>query len=231
MDYTVMMPAAGSGTRMGAGHNKLFLEIEGKTILAHTLSVFQQDPWCNGIILAVKESERSLIEQIISVGQITKVKRLPEGGTERQHSVAACLTSHTSGGIVLVHDAARPFIAQRVIHELVETAFESGAAVAGVKAKDTMKYVEDGVIVETADRERLWVIQTPQAFQYEVLEKVSRLAKEQSFLGTDEAMLAERAGQNVRIVESTYDNIKMTTPEDLAYGEFLLKKRNEETIE
>ena len=231
MDYTVMMPAAGSGTRMGAGHNKLFLELEGKSILGHTLSVFERDPWCKGIILAVKESERAVIEQIIDAAQITKVNGLPEGGDERQHSVAACLATHTDGGIVLVHDAARPFIAQHVIHELAETAFNTGAAVAGVKAKDTMKYVEDGIIVETADRDRLWVIQTPQAFRYEVIEQVSRRAIEESFLGTDEAMLAERAGYEVRIVESTYDNIKMTTPEDLAYGGYLLKKRHEETIE
>lgn len=230
MDYTVMMPAAGSGARMGAGHNKLFLELERETILAHTLSVFEKDPWCIGIILAVKESERKEIERIIDTAHITKVKGLPEGGTERQHSVAACMATHADEGIVLVHDAARPFIAQRVIHELVEIASESGAAVAGVKAKDTMKYVEDGIIVETADRDRLWVIQTPQAFRYEVLEHVSRLATEDSFLGTDESMLAERAGYEVRVVESTYDNIKMTTPEDLAYGGYLLKKR-EETIE
>ncbi|MGG0643981.1 2-C-methyl-D-erythritol 4-phosphate cytidylyltransferase [Sporosarcina gallistercoris] len=230
MDYTVMMPAAGSGTRMGAGHNKLFLELEGKSILAHTLAVFQQDPWCTGIILAVKETERPTIETIIQQGQITKISALPEGGTERQHSVRACLASHKTGGIVLVHDAARPFIQQDVIHDLVMSASQHGAAVAGVKVKDTMKYVKDGIIEETADRERLWVIQTPQAFRYEVLEESSRKAENDNFLGTDEAMLAEHAGYEVRIVESTYDNIKMTTPEDLAYGGYLLKKRLEETI-
>lgn len=230
MDYTVMMPAAGSGTRMGAGHNKLFLELEGKSILAHTLAVFQQDPWCTGIILAVKESERPTIETIIQQGQITKICALPEGGNERQHSVKACLTAHKTGGIVLVHDAARPFIQQDVIHELVMSASRHGSAVAGVKVKDTMKYVKDGIIEETADRERLWVIQTPQAFRCEVLEESSRKAEKENFLGTDEAMLAEHAGYEVRIVESTYDNIKMTTPEDLAYGGYLLKKRLEETI-
>ncbi|WOV85951.1 2-C-methyl-D-erythritol 4-phosphate cytidylyltransferase [Sporosarcina jeotgali] len=230
MDYTVMMPAAGSGTRMGAGHNKLFLELEGKSILAHTLAVFQQDPWCTGIILAVKDSERTKIKTIIQQEQLTKVCALPEGGTERQHSVKACLQASEAGGIVLVHDAARPFIKQNVIHELVINASRHGGAVAGVKAKDTMKYVTDGVIEETADRERLWVIQTPQAFRYEVLKEASQLAEQENFLGTDEAMLAEHAGFEVRIVESTYDNIKMTTPEDLAYGEYLLKKRLEETV-
>lgn len=230
MDYTVMMPAAGSGTRMGAGQNKLFLELEGKSILAHTLAVFQQDPWCTGIVLAVKETERIAIETIIQREQITKIKALPEGGTERQHSVRACLGTHQTGGIVLVHDAARPFIKQEVIHELVISASQHGGAVAGVKAKDTMKYVKDGIVEETADRERLWIIQTPQAFRYEILEESSTKAENEHFFGTDEAMLAEHAGFEVRIVESTYDNIKMTTPEDLAYGEYLLKKRLEETV-
>ena len=230
MDYTVMMPAAGSGTRMGAGQNKLFLELAGKSILAHTLSVFEKDPSCVGIILAVKEAEREDIESIVIGANITKVKALPEGGNERQHSVAACLAAHEGDGIVLVHDAARPFIAPRVIAELAESAAAHGAAVAGVKAKDTMKYVTDGVIEETADRDRLWVIQTPQAFRFDLLNDASAQAAREGFLGTDEAMLVEHAGHAVRIVESTYDNIKMTTPEDLAYGEYLLKKRLEETV-
>ncbi|GKV68464.1 2-C-methyl-D-erythritol 4-phosphate cytidylyltransferase [Sporosarcina sp. NCCP-2716] len=231
MDYTVMMPAAGSGTRMGAGQNKLFLKLAGKTILGHTLTVFEEDPWCAGIILAVKDSERPVIEAIIRDSAITKVKALPAGGAERQDSVAACLEAHQEGGIVLVHDAARPFIARPVIHKLAESAAEHGAAVAGVKAKDTMKYVTDGQVEETADRERLWIIQTPQAFRYELLLDASRKARQEQFLGTDEATLAERAGLPVHVVGSTYDNIKMTTPEDLAYGGYLLKKRLEETME
>lgn len=226
-----MMPAAGSGTRMGAGQNKLFLELAGKTILGHTLTVFEEDPWCTGIILAVKDSERPGIEAILRDSAITKVKALPAGGAERQDSVAACLEAHREGGIVLVHDAARPFIARSVIHELAECAAEHGAAVAGVKAKDTMKYVTNGQVEETADRERLWIIQTPQAFRYELLLDASRKARNDQFLGTDEATLAERAGLPVHVVESTYDNIKMTTPEDLAYGGYLLKKRLEETME
>ncbi|WP_040285460.1 2-C-methyl-D-erythritol 4-phosphate cytidylyltransferase [Sporosarcina koreensis] len=231
MEYTVMMPAAGSGTRMGAGQNKLFLGLAGKTILGRTLEVFQADPWCKGIILAVKESERPQIDAILAESGITKVKAMPAGGAERQNSVAACLEAHSGGGIVLVHDAARPFIRQNVIHELAERAAAGGAAVAGVRAKDTMKYVTDGQVEETADRERLWAIQTPQAFRYDLLLEASRKAAGEGFLGTDESMLAEYAGYPVYVVESTYDNIKMTTPEDLEYGGYLLKKRHGETME
>ena len=127
--------------------------------------------------------------------------------------------------MLLVHDAARPFIQIDVIHQLVQSAEEFGAAVAAVRAKDTMKKVYNGIIQETVDRESLWIIQTPQAFQYDVLEKAERLAEQESFLGTDEAMLVERLGGNVHIVESTYDNVKVTTQEDLLLGEVILNKR------
>ncbi|MEG0381381.1 MAG: 2-C-methyl-D-erythritol 4-phosphate cytidylyltransferase, partial [Kurthia sp.] len=109
-----------------------------------------------------------------------------------------------------------------------DVAMKSGAAVAAVRAKDTMKKVANGIIQETVDRESLWIIQTPQAFQYALLEKAERLADEASFLGTDEAMLVERLGEQVHIVESTYDNVKMTTQEDLLFGEIILKNREQE---
>lgn len=227
MNYTVVLPAAGSGKRMGAEGNKLFLALRGKAILAHTLEVFQQDPWCTNIILAIKESERTLIESCIQNFHLSKVSTLVEGGAERQHSVYAALQAATDAEIVLVHDAARPFIQQSVIHQLVEAAHERGGAVAAVKAKDTMKRVVEGKVVETIDRETLWSIQTPQAFRYTELLKAAKQADEDGFLGTDEAMLAERAGIPVYVVESSYDNQKMTTPEDILLGEMILAKREE----
>lgn len=228
MMYTVLLPAAGSGKRMGAGQNKLFLELRDAPILIHTLRVFEKDPHCKYIVLAVKVEEQAFIEQLLQKYQITKVAAITEGGAERQHSVYACLKASPEQGIVLVHDAARPFIKQQVIHQLVDVAMKSGAAVAAVRAKDTMKKVANGIIQETVDRESLWIIQTPQAFQYALLEKAERLADEASFLGTDEAMLVERLGEQVHIVESTYDNVKMTTQEDLLFGEIILKNREQE---
>ncbi|WP_313892863.1 2-C-methyl-D-erythritol 4-phosphate cytidylyltransferase [Psychrobacillus sp.] len=228
MMYTVLLPAAGSGKRMGAGQNKLFLELRDAPILIHTLRVFEKDPHCKHIVLAIKVEEQAFIEQLLQKYQITKVAAITEGGAERQHSVYACLKASPEQGIVLVHDAARPFIKQQVIHQLVEVAMKSGAAVAAVRAKDTMKKVANGIIQETVDRESLWIIQTPQAFQYALLEKAERLADEASFLGTDEAMLVERLGEQVHIVESTYDNVKMTTQEDLLFGEIILKNKEQE---
>lgn len=226
--YTVMIPAAGSGQRMGAGHNKLFLPLGEKPIFIHTLDVFEWDQTCAGIILAVKPDEQQAVTEMLERYGITKVKKMVDGGSERQHSVAACLAAHDGQGIVLVHDAARPFIRQSVITELVETATRSGAAIAAVPAKDTMKLASSGIVEKTVERDSLWIVQTPQAFRFEVLEEASRQAEADNFLGTDEAMLVERSGQPVHIVESTYDNVKMTTPEDLAFGEFLLGKRQQE---
>ena len=230
MGYTVLLPAAGSGKRMGADRNKLFLEFNNVPILIHTLRVFEYDQMCKHIVLAVKKEEQEFIEQLIFEYGITKVVAITEGGTERQHSVYACLKVSPSKGIVLVHDAARPFIKQSVIHQLVEKAQQSGAAIAAVRAKDTMKKVDNGIIQETVDRESLWIIQTPQAFQYDVLEEAERLADEESFVGTDESMLVERLGKCVHIVESTYDNVKMTTQEDLLFGEVILKNREREEL-
>lgn len=225
VNYTVFIPAAGSGQRMGAGQNKLFLELAGKPILIHTLEVFQQDPACETIILAVKPTEQNAIERLLETYEITKVACLVPGGAERQHSVAACINAHHREGIVLVHDAARPFIRQNVIHELVRVASVKGAAVAGVRAKDTMKIASQGIVEGTINRDQLWIIQTPQAFQWTLLRKACDQAIEDGFLGTDESMLVERLGHPVHIVESTYDNVKMTTKDDLVFGEILLKRR------
>lgn len=228
MIYTVLLPAAGSGKRMGASQNKLFLELRNTPILIHTLRVFEKDSNCEQIVLAVKREEKEYIGQLLNEYCITKVGAIVEGGDERQQSVYAALKAVTSKGMILVHDAARPFIHQEVIQHLVETANSTGAAVAAVRAKDTMKKAENGIIQETVNRESLWIIQTPQAFRYDLLEKAERLAEAENFLGTDEAMLVERLGEPVHIVESTYDNVKMTTKEDLLYGEAIVNKREQE---
>lgn len=226
MHYEVVLPAAGSGKRMGAGQNKLFLQLANKPILMHTLEVFQDDENCTGIWLAVKPEEREYIQQLLQTYHITKVKGLPSGGEERQHSVHSCIKEMQHVDIVLVHDAARPFITTPIIANLVVTANEKGAAIAGVRAKDTMKKVKDNIIVETVDRESLWMIQTPQAFRFDLLQEAEDIAEKVGFLGTDEAMLVERLGHQVYIVESTYENVKITTKEDLVFGEAILQHRN-----
>ena len=225
MQYEVVLPAAGSGKRMGAGQNKLFLQLAGKPILLHTLLVFEQDSNCTGIWLAVKDGEREMIQALLDEHRITKVKGLPTGGQERQHSVHSCIKEMKNVGIVLVHDAARPFITEPIIKQLAETAYFHGAAIAGVRVKDTMKVVRDGIIEETIDRELLWSIQTPQAFRFDLLAEAEDVAEKVGFLGTDEAMLVERLGHKIHVVESSYENVKMTTKEDLLFGEAILTNR------
>ncbi len=226
MRYEVVLPAAGSGKRMGAGQNKLFLQLAEKPILMHTLAVFEEDVNCTGIWLAVKPEERSTIEEMIERYGITKVKGLPAGGEERQHSVHSCIKEMEQVEIVLVHDAARPFITHDIISQLAQMAKEKGAAIAGVRAKDTMKKVRGTLITETIDRDSLWMIQTPQAFRFDLLAEAEDVAEKVGFLGTDEAMLVERLGHEVHIVESSYENVKMTTKEDLLFGEAILLHRS-----
>lgn len=228
--YEVVLPAAGSGKRMGAGQNKLFLKLLEKPILIHTLEVFEQDEQCTGIWLAVKPEERAIIQEMLVTFGISKVKGLPDGGAERQHSVHSCMKEMEQVDIVLVHDAARPFIRPDIIANLVQSAYDFGAAIAGVRAKDTMKKVRNGVIEETVDRESLWMIQTPQAFQFDLIVEAEDVAEKIGFLGTDEAMLVERLGHAVHIVESSYENVKMTTKEDLVFGEAILRKRALEAL-
>ncbi|MCM3612622.1 2-C-methyl-D-erythritol 4-phosphate cytidylyltransferase [Planococcus sp. MERTA32b] len=228
MRYTVVLPAAGSGKRMKADKNKLLLELFDKPIFIYTLEVFQRDPNCEAIWLAVKEEERPLMEDFVKEYGITKVSGFAVGGAERQDSVRACLEMIPDCDVVLVHDAARPFIDAEVISRLAEEAADSGAAIAGVRVKDTIKKAESGFITETVERERLWIIQTPQAFQYALIKEAAAAAFEAGFLGTDEAMLVERLGHPVKIVESNYENVKMTTPDDLIYGKAILESRRQE---
>ncbi|AQQ51742.1 2-C-methyl-D-erythritol 4-phosphate cytidylyltransferase [Planococcus lenghuensis] len=228
MMYTAILPAAGSGTRMKANKNKLLLELGGKPVFIHTLEVFEADPACRSIWLAVKPEEQRIMEEEIKRFGLKKVYGLTGGGKERQDSVRACLEAIPACEVVLVHDAARPFIRQGTIRRLAETAAQEGAAIAAVKVKDTIKKAENGLVSETVDRDSLWMIQTPQAFRYSLLLEATRSANEDGFLGTDESMLTERLGYPVRIVESSYENIKITTPDDLIYGKAILEQRRQE---
>lgn len=226
MTYEVIIPAAGQGKRMGAGKNKLLLELNEIPVLIHTLMKFEQDEKCEGIILAISPQDEGQFRELLSEHAIQKVTAIVYGGRERQHSVFSGLKAIRTDGIVLVHDGARPFIDVRHIHELVHVANENGAAVVAVPVKDTIKKVHQNEVVETVDRASLWAIQTPQAFRISVLREAHEHAIETNFLGTDEASLVERINYPVKIVEGSYDNIKLTTKEDLYFAEAILRKHS-----
>ncbi|HBZ11265.1 MAG TPA: 2-C-methyl-D-erythritol 4-phosphate cytidylyltransferase [Bacillus bacterium] len=224
MDYQVIIPAAGSGKRMGAGRNKLFIEVTGKPVILHTLDVFASDLYCKKIILAVQPNDENHFKDILAGHPGNGKIDFVYGGHERQHSVYNGLKA-ASGEIILVHDGARPFIRQHTISRLVQSAHDNGAAIAAVPVKDTIKRADQNQVVETVDRLGLWQIQTPQAFRLPILIRAHEQAIEQDYLGTDEASLVEKIGLPVMIIESDYDNIKLTTPEDLYFAEAILAKR------
>ncbi len=144
MEYSVIIPAAGQGKRMGARKNKLLLELQKEPIIVHTLRAFDRDPWCRSITLVVNKDELVDLEELVKRKQLSKVKNMVSGGKERQDSVKKGLDALEDGGIVLIHDGARPFIQVEALHELVLTAAENGAAIVAVPVKDTIKRVIKG---------------------------------------------------------------------------------------
>jgi 2-C-methyl-D-erythritol 4-phosphate cytidylyltransferase len=226
MEYKVIIPAAGQGKRMNVGKNKQFITIGTKPVIIHTLSVFEKDQYCTGIILVINEKEKEEFSSLIRTYEIKKVGHLVIGGAERQHSVYnGLIAMQNSDGLVLVHDGARPFITIQKIHELVEAASNTGASILAVPVKDTIKKVTNGFVNETIERSSLWAVQTPQAFQVQLLLEAYEQARQSGFMGTDEASLVERLDKPISVVTGDYENIKLTTQEDLIYGESILRKR------
>lgn len=221
MVYQVVIPAAGQGKRMKAGINKQLLELCGQPVIIHTLKVFEQDDWCQGIIVVINEAERERFYELLEKFQIKKVVSVVSGGAERQYSVYNGLKA-VSSELVLIHDGARPFITIEKVHELVKEANEHGAAVPAVPMKDTVKRVRQGFVEETVDRSSLWAVQTPQAFRVSLILKAHEQAKQEGYVGTDDASLVERMGKKVKIIEGDYRNIKLTTPDDLLFAVAIL---------
>jgi 2-C-methyl-D-erythritol 4-phosphate cytidylyltransferase len=226
MDYIVILPAAGQGKRMGAGKNKLFIELKGIPVFIHTLKVFDQDHHCKEIIVSVHPDDKEEFIYFINKYQLQKPITFVSGGAERQHSVNNGLIGLSGEGIVLIHDAARPFIKANHVSKLIESAMRTGASVLAVPVKDTIKKVSNGMVVETVERSSLWAIQTPQAFRISLLQEAHQMALSKGYLGTDDASLVEYMGGKVAIVEGDYHNIKLTTPEDIQFANAILSESN-----
>ena len=222
-----LIPAAGMGKRMAAGSNKQYLLLDGVPILAHTLRVFQQAPFIDGIFVVSPEQEIPFCrEEVVERYGFSKVRAIVAGGAERQHSVLNGLNAMEGAGpddLVLIHDGVRPFVPVDVVRRAADAAREFGGAVVAVPVKDTVKVARDGIITETPPRDRLWLAQTPQAFRFGLIRAAHALAASEGFLGTDDASLMERQGWQLRIVMGDYRNIKITTPEDMALAEAFLK--------
>lgn len=215
---TAIVLSAGQGKRMGTKVQKQYLEIEGKPVLYYSLHAFEQSPLIDEIILVVGDNQKEYCEeQIVSKYHISKVNQIVQGGAERYHSVWNGLQEVTEG-YVFIHDGARPFINEEIISRAYEEVLQSNACVVGMPVKDTIKIADmEGYAESTPDRNRLWMIQTPQVFDVALIKNAyGRLMQQDEIRVTDDAMVVEQMlGSKVKLVKGSYENIKITTPEDL----------------
>ncbi|WP_274421374.1 2-C-methyl-D-erythritol 4-phosphate cytidylyltransferase [Blautia sp. XA-2221] len=224
---TAIVLAAGRGKRMNSKVQKQFLELGGKPVLYYSLNCFQQSPLVTDIILVTgAESVAFCKEEIVEKYGFTKVKKVIPGGKERYDSVYEGLLSCENSDFVLIHDGARPFITQEILERGMTGVRETGACVIGMPSKDTVKVSdENGFVQETPERNLVWSVQTPQIFEYSLIRNAHEKIRCENMTGiTDDAMVVERAsGTKIRLVEGSYKNLKITTPEDLDIAEIFLK--------
>ncbi|WJQ81840.1 2-C-methyl-D-erythritol 4-phosphate cytidylyltransferase [Brevibacillus brevis] len=228
MSTGVVIVAAGSGKRMGGQRNKLWLPLAGEPILAHTVRLFATHPDIDEVVLVVSEADHAEVMTLIFAEKLMVVVTM--GGAERQDSVRNGLASLSANcDYVLVHDAARPFVTRKQISDMIKQVQQDQATIMAVPVKDTIKVVgANGLVESTPARESLWAVQTPQAFRMSLLREAHQAAGEAGKQGTDDAMLVEWLGHPVSIMQGSYENIKITTPDDLWFGEEILRKRKGE---
>jgi len=223
----VIIPAAGTGSRMGGRLPKQFLPLARRPILARTLDAFDRHPLVSEIVVASAPEHMRRVTLLMMRLRLRTPWSVVAGGANRQESVWCGLHAFDlPPDLVLVHDAVRPLVGEQVITNAIAACRRTGAAVVCVRVKDTVKLERPrGYAAKTLDRSALWAAQTPQAFAYPLLLQAHRRARKRGFLGTDEASLVERCGIPVRIVEGDYANVKITTPADLAMARALLGRR------
>lgn len=219
--------AAGSGTRFGSPVPKQFLLLRDRPVVAHTLGRFEDAPEVDEVVLVVPESSLADAEALVRRSGLQKVGAVVAGGRRRQDSVANGLRklSLKASDIVLVHDGVRPFVDRRQIAQVTAECRKHKAAVLAVQPKDTVRRSSGGIFFDrTLDRTALWLIQTPQAFTAGLLKRAMAMAVSKGISASDEAALVERLGVKAKIVHGSYDNIKITTLEDLELGKLIDKR-------
>ena len=231
MNVSVILPAAGLGTRMGravpekAGTSrKQFMLLEGSPILLHTIRKFVSTPAVGEIVVALRAEDLEWVRELLERESFAKPVRLVEGGDSRQESVENALATLSPGTeLVAVHDAVRPFIEHDVLEKVFAEAQETGAAIVGIVPVDTVKQVHRNKIRQTIPRERLILAQTPQVFRFDLLKQAFAKAREDGFAGTDESSLVERLEQvEVSVVPGSDRNIKITKPSDMDLARLFL---------
>jgi len=212
---------------MGGDVLKQYMCIGEIPILARTLMGFQNSRHIDSIIIVTGKNDITFCKkEIVEKFDIKKVSHIIEGGKERQESVFKGLKIlNNDTDIVLIHDGVRPFIKENYIEKIIKDTLKFGSCILGVKVKDTIKICDEKDIIQsTPERKYLWIAQTPQAFKYNIIMSAHKKAFEDGFIGTDDSMLVERIGHKVKITEGDYDNIKITTSEDLFFGKAIIEK-------
>lgn len=222
---SAVIASAGNSSRMG-GINKQFLEFGNMSVIARSIKAFQDCSFINEIVVVTRATDINTIEEIVKKYDFSKVSAVVEGGETRQLSVynGVCACSQKSD-FVAIHDGARPLVTEKVIKDTLSAAIDYGAATTGVKVKDTLKVVNDlNDIISTPDRSVMRAVQTPQIFSRQMyLKAVNNVPYSKDF--TDDCMLIEADGGIVKFVDGDYENIKITTPEDIALAECYLARR------
>lgn len=225
--YSAIVLSGGSGKRMGLSVKKQYLEISGKPLIYYSLEAFEKSR-VDEIVLVVSPGDEEFVKgEIVEKYGLSKVKKIVPGGAERYNSVYEGLKA-CSGDYVLIHDGARAFLTNDVIQRAMDGARQYKACVVGMPVKDTIKISDaGGFVAETPNRNRLWMIQTPQAFETALVKKAYEdIFKEDTSGVTDDAMVVEKMTDvKVKLIEGSYDNIKVTTIEDLDVAENILKKQ------
>jgi 2-C-methyl-D-erythritol 4-phosphate cytidylyltransferase len=222
-----IIAAAGQGRRLATTVAKQYLSVGGMPILARTLRVFDENPLVEGVVLAVGADQREALEErVLRSYPCRKLRQVVTGGVERQESVARALEAVSRGcEVVVIHDGVRPLLSQELLTAVIQSARRSGAAMAAVPARDTVKEVQGGVVRATLDRSRIWLAQTPQAFFRDFIRRAHEAAARDGTQGTDDAALVERLGIPVEVVPGSEENIKVTTAADLVFAEAVLAAR------
>jgi 2-C-methyl-D-erythritol 4-phosphate cytidylyltransferase len=224
MNIAAIIPVAGKGKRFGEDIPKQYFKIDGSPVITITLNKIQAVNEINSIIIVVSSEEIDRINKIVhEYCDLTKDIKIVAGGPKRQDSVYNGLLSvNTNTDIVVVHDGVRPLIQSDTISRSIEIASKHGSCVVAVPAKDTIKKVVDKKVIETLPRDHLVQVQTPQTFKYHILKEAHDKAKEANYYATDESALVEWAGYRVTVLQGSYDNIKITTKNDLKIAEVLM---------
>ncbi len=231
MHCTAIVLSAGQGKRMETSTQKQYLELEGKPIIYYSLKAFEDSPIIDDIVLVVGEGQKEYVcEEILNKYGFSKVRAVVYGGKERYDSVWQGILALTAQqGYVFIHDGARPFVDEDILNRAYDTVIRHGACAAGMPSKDTIKLVDDeSFTVKTPKRKYMWVVQTPQVFESSLItDAYSKLMREDSANVTDDAMVVEQMMKvPVKLFEGSYENIKITTPEDLEVASALLKRKN-----